>query len=240
MSAVIEARDITLTRELKMSPVELGWAASALIVAAETSEALGVTFHAHLTAEGMSATGTSTDRHRIHQVNLVLQEEARHVDVVIPRAALVWAKRNYRAFKPKKDAIIDPVAVVQITQLAMAGDDGKRAGWVSVILREWDDEEAPSARFDAPLIEDRFPPLDLIINDARRRGEGQPARLPLTHIADAITLHTPFSAVPLIEHTRGAKEGKAGPAILDFWEGATLRATALIQPLASDVAEGGE
>jgi len=232
MSAVIDARDITRTHELAMSTPEMDWLAKGMLVAAARAEADGVLYHAHLVAEGMTAVVEATDRFRIHQMHITLHDDVAEIDVVVPRTALAWAAKNARIFKPKNDALYDPVAILQITQHVLPDEKGRKAGWVSVIFREWEDESAPSARFDAPLVPDTYPPLERTIRSARNLPGGPSVPIPLLFLADAGKLQTPTTPTPAIEYHRRA-DGAPGPAILDFWEGGTLRSTAVIQPVGS-------
>lgn len=237
MSAtVIDVNDLSnlsTTRVLSMSTPDLGWLAAGLLAAAANDEVFGVKQHAHIVAEDMMAIATATDGHRVHQMHVPLRAGVDRVEVVIPHDVLVWAKRNARTFKPKRDALIDPVAELVLEVPTLRRDDEPVAGWVAAIYREWDAEEAPSARFDAPLIKETFPPLDALIEKVRRAAPSGPSPIALSYIADAQTLQTAFTATPVIEYTRRESDGKAGPALLDFWEQGVLRATALIQPTAS-------
>jgi hypothetical protein len=227
-TTTIDASDIVVTRDLKMSTPDLGWLASGLLAAAATDEVFGVRCHAHIVAEGLSAIAVATDGYRIHQMHLSLRAPVDPVEAVIPRDLLVWAKRNARTFKPKRDSLIEPVAHLTLTVPAIK-DDNSVAGWVAAVYREWDDEAAPSARFDAPLAREAYPNTGRMIDIARSSQPSAPHALALSHLADTQHLQTSFTAVPVIAYTVGST-GKPGPAILDFWEGANLRATALIQP----------
>ncbi|WEK60533.1 MAG: hypothetical protein P0Y60_14630 [Candidatus Microbacterium colombiense] len=226
-TTMIDAADLAVIHELKMSTVDMGWLARGLLAAAATNEVYGVICHAHIAADGLSAIAASTDRYRVHQMHLALRAPVEPVDVVLPREALVWASKNVRTFTPKKDSLIEPIATLLLT--VAADGDGSRVGWVSVIYREWDDETAPSARFDAPLMADEYPPVGRIIEAARLAESAAPSPVQLDFIADARTLQTAHTETPTITYTTGST-GRPGPAILDFWEGGILRGTALIQP----------
>ncbi|WP_156760011.1 hypothetical protein [Microbacterium karelineae] len=126
-------------------------------------------------------------------------------------------------------APVDPVDVV-IPRAAVANDDGSRDGWVSVIFREWDEETAPSARFDAPLVStEEYPPLARVLDTARMGVHSEPVPVALDYLADARALQMPETTTPTLEYMAGTGD-KPGPVILDFWERGVLRATALIQP----------
>lgn len=226
----INAHDIVVARDLKMPTPEMGWLARGLIAAAAKDEVFGVKCHAHLVADGLTGVASSTDGYRIHQLHLNLQAPVDPVDVVIPRAAFEWAAKNAKTFKPKKDALLEPVAILQVTLRAVANDDGSRDGWVSVIFREWDEETAPSARFDAPLVStEEYPPLARVLDTARMGEHSEPSPVALDYLADARALQTPETTTPTLEYMAGTGD-KPGPVILDFWERGVLRATALIQP----------
>jgi hypothetical protein len=226
-TTTIDAADLTVAHELKMSTPDMGWLAGGLLAAAARDETYGARCHAHIVAEGLTAVCTATDGYRLHQMHLPLRAPVELIDVVIPHDALVWAGKNVRTFKPKKDSLIEPVAVLLLTVPAMP-DEHTHPGWASVIYREWDDELGPSARFDAPLRMDQYPPTDRIIDAARVAEIGNPSPVNLDFLADTRTLATPYSETPAIHYTRN--DGKAGVALLDFWEGGVLRATAIIQP----------
>lgn len=227
-TTTIDAADLAVMHELKMSTVDMGWLAKGLLAAAATSEVYGVICHAHIAADGLSAIAASTDRYRVHQMHLALRAPVEPVDVVLPRDALVWASKNVRTFVPKKDSLIEPIATLLLT-VAIDPEASRTAGWVSVIFREWDDEAAPSARFDAPLMADEYPPVARIIDSARHAETAAPSPVQLDFIADARTLQTAHTETPTITYSAGPS-GRPGPAILDFWEGGVLRGTALIQP----------
>lgn len=226
-TTTIDAADMTVIHELKMSTPDMGWIARGLLAAAADDEIYGARCHAHIAAEGLTAVCTATDGYRLHQMHLPLRAPVAAIDVVIPHDLLVWAGKNVRTFKPKKDALIEPVAVLQLVVPAMP-DEHTHPGWASVIYREWDDDTAPSARFDAPLRADAYPPTDRLIDMARVAPVGDPSPVNLDFLADTRTLATVYSEIPTIHYTRG--DEKPGPLLLDFWEGGVLRATALIQP----------
>ncbi|MDN3309586.1 hypothetical protein QWJ90_01440 [Microbacterium oryzae] len=231
-TTTIDARDIMVTRELKVSTPDLGWLAAGMLAAAAEGEVYGVRQHAHIVAEGLTAIAESTDGYRLHQMHLSLREPVERIEAVIPRDVLVWAKRNVRTFKPKRDSLIEPVASLLLAVPAIQ-DENSIAGWVSAIYREWDDDTAPSARFDAPLVKDAYPHVERIIDQARAAEPTMPHPIQLAFIADAQNLETTFTDPPVIQFTAGPK-GKPGPALLDFWESGNLRATALIQPSSGD------
>ncbi|MEI3845236.1 MULTISPECIES: hypothetical protein [unclassified Microbacterium] len=234
-TTTIDAADMTVIHELKLSTFDMGWLAKGLLAAAARGEVFGVTYHAHITADGLSATASATDGYRIHQMQLALRAPVDQLSVVLPREALVWAAKNVRTFVAKKDALIEPIAILQLAVPAIP-DEHSKPGWVQVIYKEWDDEDAPSARFDAPLIGDDYPTLERIIDNARTADRGKPAPLNLDFLADARTLQTPHSTIPTIDYTTGA-QGRPGSAVLDFWEGPVLRATAVIQPTRTEADE---
>lgn len=224
----IDASELTVVHELKMSTLDMGWLAKGLLASAARDEVYGVRCHAHIVADGLSAIASSTDGFRVHQMHLALRAPVDPVDIVVPRDALVWAGKNVRTFTPKKDALIEPIATLLVV-VPVLRDEAKHPGWVSVIFREWDDETAPSARFDAPLIGDQYPPTERIIEAARSAEMGEPSPLVLDFLAEARALETTFTTTPTIQYTTGSA-GRPGPAVLDFWESSVLRATALIQP----------
>ncbi len=113
-TTTIDAADLTVIHELKLSTLDMGWLAKALLTAAAHDEAFGVTYHAHIVADGLSATATATDGYRIHQLQMALRAPVGPLDVVIPRDALVWASKNVRTFVAKKDALIEPIAILMI------------------------------------------------------------------------------------------------------------------------------
>ncbi|WP_119697007.1 hypothetical protein [Microbacterium halotolerans] len=225
----IDAADISVTRVLSMSTPDLGWLAAGLLPATANDEVFGVKQHAHIVADELTAIMTATDGHRVHQVHVPLQAPVEHVEVVVPRDVLVWAKKNARTFKPKRDALIDPVAQL-VLEVPAISDEGMPAGWAAAIYREWDSEEAPSARFDAPLVKETYPNINRIIDMVRRSTPSGSSPIPLSYLADAQALQTTNTSTPTIEYTRRESDGKAGPALIDFWEQGVLRATALIQP----------
>ncbi|KJL49510.1 hypothetical protein RS84_00223 [Microbacterium hydrocarbonoxydans] len=229
----INAEDLTVTRELKISVPDMRWLAEGLLAATATNEAYGVICHAHLAADGLSAIAEATDKYRIHQMHLALRAPIDPVDVVIPHDALVWAKKNVRTFVPKKDSLIEPVAILEFTVPAIR-EDSPHAGWVSVIYREWDDDNAPSARFDAPLIADAYPSTSRVVDGIRMAPVGEPSPLVLDFIADARALQTAHTETPTIAYTVSETTGRPGPVLIDFWESSVLRATAVIQPSASN------
>lgn len=226
-TTTIDAADITTAIELKMSTHDAAWLARGLLAAAATEEVFGVKCHAHVVADGLTAVCTATDGYRVHEMHLPLRAPVAPVDVVIPHDLLVWAGKNAKTFKPKKDALIEPIAVLLLTVPAMQ-EKHSHPGWASVIYREWDDELAPSARFDAPLRQDEYPPTERIVLAARVAPTSAPTPVNLDFLADARNLATTLTDVPTIRYTGG--DDKPGPALLDFWEGGVLRATALIQP----------
>lgn len=235
-ATTIDARDIAVTRVLSMSTPDLGWLATGLLAATANDEIFGVKQHAHLFAEDGTAVATSTDGYRVHQMHVTLHQQVGRVDVVISRDALVWAKKNARTFKPKRDALIDPVAEL-VLEVPAIQDEKSPAGWVAVIFREWDSSDAPSARFDAPLVKESYPSVGRLIDGVRTSPEGEPGPLQLAFLAAAQSLETARTLPPTIQYTTRA-DGKQGPALLDFWEADVLRATALIQP--STGSEGDE
>ncbi len=232
---VTDVAPALVVHELKLSTIDMLWLARGLIAATAADESYGVKYHAHLTADQLGAVATSTDGFRVHQMTVALTEPVDLVDVIVPREALMWAQKNARTFKPKKDALIEPVAIMQIAVPFEKRKQG-HPGWVSVIFREWDDADAPSARFDAPLVQGEFPTMGALIDRARDAEEAGPAPLALDFLADARTLQTPHTQVPVIRYTAG-REGRPGPAVLDFWEGSVLRASALIQPTRTEEQE---
>ena len=216
-------------RELKMSTPTLGWFAKATLAATHTDPDVGPLHHVRLVADGLTGYGLASDTYRVHQANIGLREDVEHVDVVIPRTALEWAVKNWRAFRPKKDTLITPIAVIEVRQAVEPDHQGRHPGTVQVILREWDEDDAPTARFEAPLCLEPFPNVARVIDDARMLNPGPPAPLNLAHIAAAGLLATEFSDTPVIEFTH-RDNGKPGPALLDFIERDVIAATALIQP----------
>lgn len=229
----IDAADLTVVHELKMSIPDMGWLASGLLAAAAKNEIYGVICHAHIAADGLSAIAEATDKYRIHQMHLALRTPVEQVDVVIPHDALTWAKKNVRTFTPKKDSLIEPVAILQLTMPAIR-EDTRAAGRVSVIYREWDDAAAPSAHFDAPLIPETYPGTERLIDGLRVAPIGSPSPLVLDFIADARALQTAHTETPTIAYTENATTGRPGPVLIDFWESSVLRATAVIQPSHTD------
>ncbi|OJU39713.1 MAG: hypothetical protein BGN97_00390 [Microbacterium sp. 69-10] len=234
-TTTIDAADVTVVHELKMSTPDMGWLSRGLLAAAATDEIYGVRCHAHIVAEGLTAVCTATDGYRLHQLHLPLHAPVHPVDVVIPHDLLVWAGKNVRTFRPKKDALIEPVAVLQLVVPAMP-DEHTHPGWATVIYREWDDDTAPSARFDAPLRADAYPPTDRLIDAARVAEPGPPSAVNLDFLADARALATAITDPPTIHYTRGT-DGKPGPALLDFWAGGVLFGSALIQPSKTETDE---
>lgn len=226
-TATIDASDVTTEIELKMSTHDAAWLSRGLLAAAATDEIFGAKCHAHIVAEGLSAVCTATDGYRLHEMHLPLRAPVSPVDVVVPHDLLVWAGKNAKTFKPKKDALLEPIAVLLLTVPTMP-DKHTHPGRASVIYREWDDELAPSARFDAPLRQDAYPPTDRLVHAARVALAAGPSPINLDFLADARNLATALTDVPTIHYTGG--DDKPGPALLDFWEGGVLRATALIQP----------
>ena len=226
-TTTIDAANLTVIHELKMSTLDMKWLAGGLLAAAAKDEAFGARCHAHVSAEGLTAIATATDGYRLHQMHLALRAPVDSVDVVIPHDALVWAGKNARTFIPKKDSLIEPVAIL-ILQVPAMPDEHSHPGWVSVMYREWDDDDAPSARFDAPLRAEQYPPTARIIDAARVAQAGDPSPVNLDFLADTRTLATPYSETPAIHYTQ--TDGKPGVALLDFWEGGVLRGTAIIQP----------
>ncbi|MBO3663707.1 hypothetical protein [Microbacterium stercoris] len=227
-TTTIDAADLTVAHELKMGTLDMGWLSKGLLAAAAKDEVYGVRCHAHIVADQFTAVATATDAYRLHQMHLNLHAPVDPIDVVVPREALAWAAKNVRTFTPKKDSLIEPVAILLIT-LPVIQDKTTHPGWASVIYREWDDETAPSARFDVPLVKENYPPTERLIDIARTAETSGPAPIVLDHLADARALQTPHTTHPVIQYTAGTG-GKQGPALLDFWEGSVLRATALIQP----------
>lgn len=236
-TTTIDAADMTVIHELKMSTFDLGWVSKALLAAAAQDKIFGVKCHAHFVADGLSATATATDGYRIHQVQLALRAPVDYLDVVVPHDALVWASKNVRTFVAKKDALIDPIAVLMIAVPAIP-DESSPAGWVQVIYKEWDDEDAPSARFEAHLIKEKYPPTARIIDSVREAEPGEPSPVNLDFLSDARTMQTAFTTPPTIQYTATAS-GNPGPVILDFWESSVLRGTALIQPARTEDDEAG-
>ena len=219
---------------LSMSVPDLAWLADGLLEAASADEAQGVIQHVHVVADGLELVAEATDRYRIHQMRVTLREHVERVEAVISRDVLVWAKRNARTFKPKRDAMIDPVAQLVLEIEPGTAEAGEMpAGWSAAVYREWDAEDAPAARFDAPLVKDAFPDVEGLIESARRGDAAAPAPLALAFLDGAQTLQTPFTQVPVIQFTatRNERAWAHGPALLDFWErDGVLRATAMIQP----------
>lgn len=107
-AATVDAIDLNVVHELKMSAPDMGWMAKALLAAAARDEVYGVRCHAHLTADGLTATAAASDGYRIHQLHLPLRSPVDAVEITVPRDALVWAAKNVRTFTPKKDSLIEP------------------------------------------------------------------------------------------------------------------------------------
>ncbi|MDR2294716.1 MAG: hypothetical protein LBE05_05880 [Microbacterium sp.] len=232
---VIDMADHLVRHEVTISSADMGWLATALLAAAADNEIYGPQYHARVWTDGTSLDAIAMDPYHVHHLHIELDEEVDTVDVVVPRDALEWAKKNARLFRAKKDSLIHPVA--RFVFLLPMDPDSDLKSWVSIVYQEWDDENAPSARFDAPLYAEAYPPAARIIDAARTAEPSGPVPLSLDHLSDARTIATAFSAVPVIQYTR-RESGKPGPAILDFWEGQVLRGTALISPISGG--DGGD
>lgn len=221
-----------ITHRLQMASADLGWLAKGMLAAAASTEGFGPIFHGLIRVDGTSLDGFGTDRHRIHHLHVDLASECATFEVMIPRDALTWASKNVTVFKSKKDSLIEPVGIIEIDLFTA---EPPLEGRVTMIYLEWDDPTAPSARFDAPLRGETYPPVARIIDAHRIAPEGEPAPLPLEHIADARALMTPFGTTPTIRFTTNG-DGKPGAAVLDFWESSRFRGTAIITP----VSDGSE
>lgn len=210
-----------------MASADLGWLAKGMLAAAGASEAYGPIYHGLIRVDGTSLDGFATDRHRIHHLHVDLGVDCATFEVMIPRDALSWASKNVGVFKTKKDSLFEPIGAIEIDLFSV---EPPLEGRVTMIYQEWDEPTAPSARFDAPLRGETYPPVARLIDAHRIAPDGEPAPLALDFLADARTLMTPFGTVPTIRYTTDAS-GKPGAAVLDFWESSRFRGTAIIMPI---------
>ena len=216
-----------ITHRVQMGSADLGWLAKGILAAAASTEAFGPIYNGLIRVDGTSLDGFGTDRYRIHHLHVDLVGEHATFEVMVPREALAWAAKNVTLFKTKKDSLFEPVGIIEIDLFTV---EPPLEGRVTMIYQEWAEPTAPSARFDAPLRTEAFPPVAHLIDAHRIAPDGDPAPLALDHIADARALMTPFGTIPTIRFTTDEK-GKPGAAVLDFWESSRFRGTAVITPI---------
>ncbi len=224
----VDTSALQVVHELRVTAAEMAWLANAALVATDKDPENGALHHVRVVAEQFEMVATSSDRFRVHELRLPLRAPVDHVDVVVPREVFAWAVKNARTFKPKKDALLEPVATIELVVPAFSENREKHPGTVALIFHEWEGEGAPSARFDSPLFNGPAANYSAVIDNARVFETSEPTPVNLEYIADAAKLRTPDTLTPTMQYTVTA-EGKNGPIIIDFWEEhEVLRATALI------------
>jgi len=206
---------LTLTRG------DAAWFIDTALSAISTDDITPVICAAHVTVTGTVAKVISTDRYRVTLANVAVESTADH-EFLIPRAALIWMKKNQSVF----GSYMSDQQRITIT----TGEDG---GLAISIIDGAQIEKRTALTWRGFVVVGNFPPVERLFETARAAEHSSGARVNLDFIAKVKHL-APRHDAPTVKFTATENPNKPGPLLITFEKGdrghREVTAEVLIQP----------